>query len=177
MFLTVNASKEVAHNDLAKVLPDSSSVVYMCIGCDKVLSDSLGPRVGSLVQQKMKKPIFIYGLLNNNISAVNLVTAYKLIKTFHSDKKIVVIDAAVGEKSQIGAISFSQKPLKPGSATNKNLPSIGDYSIMGIVASNGLSDFYTTTYDKLVLIEQMAQVISEAIVNSDFQKEELPKNA
>lgn len=164
MSITVNAYKEIASSRLSQLLPDNNSVVYMCIGCDRVIADSLGPRVGTILQEKMKTPLYVYGLFNSNINAINLIKAHNLIKVFHPDRKIVVIDAAVGDQSEVGAISFSAKPLRPGSATNKNLPAVGDYSIMGIVAGSGLSDFYSTSYDKLQLVEQMAKVISSAIL-------------
>lgn len=162
--LSINVNRKSAAEKLAESLPNLKEVVYMCIGCDKVLADSLGPRVGMLLQQNMKSPVFVYGLANSNINAVNLIKAHELIKTLHANRKIVVIDAAVGEESQLGTITFSPTPLRPGSATNKNLPFVGDYSIMGIVACNGLNDFYSTAYDRQLLIEEMANVISKAIL-------------
>ncbi|MEG1528116.1 MAG: spore protease YyaC [Clostridia bacterium] len=160
--MEISGYNQEAKNELAKVLP-KEDVVYMCIGTDSVLADSLGPRVGSYLQENMNKPIFVYGIANNNITAINLLSAYRFIKLLHPDKKIVVVDSAVGDTEEIGKIIFNDAPLCPGAATNKNLPSLGDYSIMGVVAERGLKDFYKKSVDKQTLVDSLAQIISQAI--------------
>lgn len=140
--------------------------VFMCIGTDKVLTDSLGPRIGKVLNNEMQTPIFVYGMEQSNITAENLVNSYEFIKKMHPDSKIVVIDAGVGEKRQIGEIQISDCGIKPGSATNKNLPEIGDISIVGIVAEIGLSDFYVSNSVKLKLVDNLTQLISKGIIAS-----------
>lgn len=146
---------------LSGALP--KGVVYMCIGTSAVASDSLGPLVGSLLQRDMSKPLFVYGFSASNITALNLCAAYELIKLLHPDKKVLVIDAAVGEENERGKIIFNNFPLLPGAATKKHLCAVGDYSLMGVVAQRNLHDFYDTAADKKILVSQMAQVIATAI--------------
>ena len=69
------------------------STVYMCIGTEKVFSDSLGPRVGTLLNDNLQLPFFVYGLRDQNITAENLLYSYNFIKALHPNSKIVVIDA------------------------------------------------------------------------------------
>ncbi|MDD3831688.1 MAG: spore protease YyaC [Clostridia bacterium] len=154
-----------ARHDLAQELPPREQVVYFCIGTQKVVADSLGPTVGTILQEKMKSPIFVYGYFEADISALNLLNAYEFIRTLHPDKKVLVIDAGVGDESEIGRIIYKPTPLLPGAATNKNLPSLGHYSIVGIVALRGLEDFYQSTSTKRELINDMAQVIADAILS------------
>ena len=141
-----------------------NQAVYMCIGTEKVFSDSLGPRVGTLLNENMIFPTFVYGLSEQNITAENLLYSYSFIKALHPESKIVVIDAAVGCADQIGKIQISDGGIQPGAATNKNLPSVGDVSIVGIVADKGMGDFYTLNSAKDRLVGQIAQFIAEAIL-------------
>ena len=59
--------------------------VFECIGTEKVFSDSLGPRVGTLLNSRMRKPRFVYGLCQNNITAENLACCHDFIKKMHPD--------------------------------------------------------------------------------------------
>ena len=138
--------------------------VYMCIGTEKVFSDSLGPRVGTLLNENMNCPYFVYGLHEQNITAENLMYSYNFIKALHPDSPIIVVDAAVGSAEQIGKIQLSDGGILPGAATNKNLPAVGDVGIVGIVAEKGMSDFYTLNSEKDRLVGKVAQFIAEAIL-------------
>ena len=144
----------------------NSQSVYMCIGTEKVFSDSLGPRVGTLLNQNMNSAAFVYGLREQNITADNLLYCYNFIKALHPESKIVIIDAAVGAPEQIGKIQISDGGITPGAATNKNLPSVGDVSIVGIVADKSMMDFYTLNSAKDRLVSQVAQFIVDAIVTA-----------
>lgn len=145
-----------------------SNPVFVCIGTEKVFSDSLGPKVGSLLNSQMQKPCFVYGLCNQNITAENLVYCHEFVKKMHPQSQIVVVDAAVGSHEQIGRVQISDGGIVPGAATNKNLPSIGDVSIVGIVADKGMADFYTLNSSKERLVNQVAQFIANAIVQADI---------
>lgn len=162
--MQVNVAKDGAWEELRSSLPNPKECVYVCIGTQKVLSDSLGPVVGSLLQERMTEPIFVYGLEESNINALNLLASYNLIKLMHSNKKIVVIDSAVGDVNEVGSVQTFEGSLIPGAATNKNLPHIGDYSIMGVISLRGLKDFYVTTCDRLELVKKLAETIVRAIV-------------
>lgn len=138
--------------------------VYMCIGTEKVFSDSLGPRVGTLLNSRMRTPAFVYGLREQNITAENLMYCHSFIKAMHPGCTIVVVDAAVGAAEQIGKVQLCDGGIYPGAATNKNLPSVGDVGIVGIVAEKGLADFYTLNSEKDKLVSRVADFIAEAIL-------------
>ncbi len=143
-----------------------TSPVYMCIGTEKVFSDSLGPRVGSMLNEMMNKPVFVYGLCNQNITAENLCHSYSFIKAMHPESQIVVIDAGVGANEQLGKIQLTDGGIVPGAATNKNLPMMGDVSIVGIVAEKGMADFYTLNSSKDKFVNEVAAFIAQAIVSA-----------
>lgn len=141
-----------------------SRPVFVCIGTDKVFSDSLGPKVGSLLNNQMNKPFFVYGLCDRNITAENLIYCFDFIKKMHPNCQTVVVDAAVGTAEQIGNIQISDGGIVPGAATNKNLPTVGDVSIVGIVADKGMTDFYTLNSSKERLVNRVANFIAKSII-------------
>ena len=145
-------------------LTNGNAPVYMCIGTEKVFSDSLGPRVGTLINLAMDEPAFVYGLVEQNITAENLCKSYEFIKSMHPDNPIVVVDAGVGELAQFGNVQLCDGGILPGAATNKNLPEIGDVGIVGIVAEKGMGDFYTLNSAKDKLVGEVAQFIAETIL-------------
>ena len=165
-FNSNNNQDKLAMASALKDMTQSSHVVYMCIGTEKVFSDSLGPRVGTMLDENMRTPAFVYGLCDQNITAENLLYSYNFIKALHPTSKIVVIDAAVGTPEQIGKIQLCDSGILPGAATNKNLPSVGDVGIVGIVADKGMEDFYTLNSYKDRLVNQIAKFIADAIITA-----------
>lgn len=152
---------------------NTNTPVFMCIGTEKVFSDSLGPRVGTLLNTQMQTPMFVYGLLDQNITAENLCRSYDFIKAMHPDSQIVVIDAGVGEENQLGKVQLCDGGILPGAATNKNLPEIGDVGIVGIVAERGMHDFYTLNSSKDKLVGEVAQFIAEVIIKNYSETEQI----
>lgn len=140
--------------------------VFLCIGTEKVFADSLGPRVGTLLNDKMEKSAYVYGFSDQNITAENLQYSYEFVKAMHPNNQIVVIDAAVGSSEQIGSVQIRNGGIVPGAATNKNLPMVGDISIIGIVAEQGLADFYTLNSQKDVLVSTVANYIADALIQA-----------
>ena len=94
-----------------------------------------------------------------------------MIKVLHPDRTLLCIDAALGVTSEVGTIQIYDHGLYPGSATNKNLPCVGDLSIVGVVNHKmhafELSMLYTAKFN---LINNMAQAISTAILSCLNQK-------
>lgn len=145
---------------------NANTPIFMCIGTEKVFSDSLGPRVGTLLNLAMREPMFVYGLAEQNITAENLCRSYEFIKSMHPDSPVVVVDAGVGEATQLGKVQLCDGGILPGAATNKNLPEIGDVGIVGIVAERGMGDFYSLNSAKDRLVSEVAQFIAEAILTA-----------
>ena len=165
-FSSYNIQDKQRMANALKSKTQNEQTVYMCIGTEKVFSDSLGPRVGTLLNENMHFPAFVYGLCEQNITAENLLYSYSFIKSLHPKSKIVVVDAAVGTPDQIGKIQISDGGIMPGAATNKNLPSVGDVSIVGIVADKSMADFYTLNSSKDKLVGQIAKFIVDAIIEA-----------
>ncbi len=135
--------------------------VFLCIGSDKVIGDSLGPMVGSKLVEHSGG--FVYGMLGKNVNALNLNYAAEFIRALHRDCCLVVVDSAIGEGSEVGTVQMYRGGLFPGAATNKNLPKIGDVSILGVVSERGINEFLQLQTTKVSLVEQMSEFIFRAI--------------
>lgn len=154
-------AKQLLVTELAGKIHDA---IVLCIGTEKVVVDSIGPRVGSLLNENLPRPIFVYGLQGANIHAQNIDRAVKIIKQLHPNKTLLVVDAAVGEQSQIGRVQLTNGNISPGAATNKSLSKVGDISIVGIVAHKDMLDFYNNSVEQSILAERISQFIATTIV-------------
>ena len=135
--------------------------VFLCIGSEKVIGDSLGPMVGSKLLEQCGG--FVYGILGKNVNALNLKYASEFIRAVHRNCCLVVVDSAVGEISEVGTVQIYKGGLMPGAATNKNLPKIGDVSILGVVSERGINDFLQLQKTKADFVERMSEFIFGAI--------------
>ena len=161
----LNIDSNNAKQIMAKALASKiNGAIVLCIGTEKVVADSIGPRVGSLLNENMSSPIFVYGIQGANIHAQNLAKAVEIVKQLHPNKTLLVVDAAVGERDQIGKVQLSYGNISPGAATNKTLGKVGNVSIVGIVAHKDMADFYDNSVEQSILVERLSQFIATTIV-------------
>ena len=150
-------------DELIKIINDDT--VIICIGTDKCIGDSLGPFVGTFLKNSLL-PLPIYGTISNPIHALNINKNLYNIKDSHPTSKIIGIDACLGEIHYIGEIHIRDSTLFPGKGVGKSLPTVGDYSIVGIVDSNKNSAYFSSRSIRLSLVIDMAKTITDGIVNS-----------
>ena len=138
--------------------------VIVCIGSDLAIGDSLGPITGSMLKFKTQGlPIFLYGTLSAPITAKEIPYMRTFLKETHPHSQILAIDATVGGSGDIGLIKLSNTPLQPGAGANKQLGSLGDLSIMGIVAEKSVANFGLLNTTRLNLVYTMAELISDGV--------------
>ena len=114
----------VNHNDL----------IFICIGTNDVLWDSLGPMVGNYLKKRIDKNKVIGDSNNNICSKWDLIKYYYRIK----NKYIVSIDTAITRKEFEGEIFIKKGPVVMGLALNNNKGVIGNIGIK--VAISDLKD-------------------------------------
>ncbi|MEG1710804.1 MAG: DUF1256 domain-containing protein [Clostridia bacterium] len=158
---SVNYLNESNQNKLVsnlKGLVGDRTPVFICIGAQNIPYDCIGAIVGDML---MDAPFFVY----SNINAVNLLKAIEFIKTIHygNDYCFIAIDAAIGAVEEIGCIKIIDGGIFPGSATNKNLTSVGDIGIIAVTNSNSFSDYYSTSSAILCRAKAMSQFIATVI--------------
>jgi len=140
--------------------------VFMCIGTDKVTGDSLGPLVGHLLTGRHNIDAFVYGTLSAPITAKNLIFSHLFIRAMHPTSALVAVDAALGRPEDIGLIKVYKGGVMPGSATNKNLPLVGDLAVMGIVNTTGVHDYMLLHSTRLNIVYEMAEKIAAGIADA-----------
>lgn len=142
----------------------SAPPVVVCVGSDLAIGDSLGPIVGSMLKYKTQGlQAFLYGTLASPVTAKEIAYLRSFLRETHKDSQIVAVDAAVGERGDIGLIKLSDKPLFPGAGANKKLGSVGDISVMGIVAEKSVSNYSLLNATRLNLVYAMSEIISDAV--------------
>lgn len=158
-----NVYSKYASNGICQSLinfnPENKMPIFICIGSDLVLGDSLGPLTGTFLRKKGIRS-FIYGTLNFPITSKEVEYARTYIKQMHPNSISIAIDAAVGNTNDIGLIRTINKGLKPGLGVDKNLGIIGDVSIIGVVAEKSLKNHSLFNLTRLNLVYKMADTIS-----------------
>lgn len=148
------------------VLSSGKHIILLCIGSDRSTGDSLGPLVGHNLKFLSRANFHIFGNLESPVHAKNLNQVLKYINKKFDDPYIIAVDACLGHIQNIGKVFVENKPLKPGSAVNKDLPSIGNLSITGIVNISGALEFMVLQNTRLFTVMQLAELISNGIYHS-----------
>jgi len=137
--------------------------IFIFIGSDRHLLDCFGPLTGTMLHA-LAPDLPVYGTLDDPIHAQNLLHALKAAKQLHADKIIVAIDASVGDEEEIGMIQLRQGGLVPGKALAKNLPTVGQFAITGVVDVRfSQQGTRRNKHPGLALVYNMAKLLSESI--------------
>lgn len=148
----------------ALLASETETPVILCVGSDLVIGDALGPITGTLIKSKTEGlPCYVYGSLASPVTAKEIKYVNTFLRRTHPGKKIIAIDAAVGEEGDIGLIKISDTSLRPGSGANKKLGKVGDISVMGVIAEKSLFNYSILNSTRLNVIYTMSQIISEAV--------------
>lgn len=148
----------------------SFEVVFLCIGTDRVIGDCLGPLVGTILQEKLEKynifNLTIYGTLEKNICYTNIQEMLEMLQSKHQNACIVVIDAALSNKENIGKIFIKKEKMSLGKSLNKSKVEIGDISIKAVVGKDyKLSKYNFTSLQNISLnvVIRLANLIADGI--------------
>ncbi|WP_416147231.1 spore protease YyaC [Salipaludibacillus sp. HK11] len=168
-------------NEIIRLIPDPfMTIVVLCIGTDRSTGDSLGPLTGTLLKERRPENIHVYGTLEEPVHGKNLESYLRLIYTNHPGAFVIAVDACLGRAKSIGSVIIGKGPLKPGAALNKNLPSVGDIHMAGIVNVGGMMEFFVLQNTRLNLVLEMSRKISESLKRTDRyisrKKQEMQSN-
>lgn len=144
-------------------LESDREIVFLCIGSDRYIGDSLGPLVGTMLLEN-HVPYRVYGTLEEPVHAFNLKSILKEIHKKIKKPLIISIDASIGVKKVVGYVMFQEGPLTPGKALEKMLPEVGDYHFVGFV--NYVDPLPSTQFlndTRLLTVMNLAKTIVHAI--------------
>ena len=141
----------------------TGQLVFLCIGSDRATGDCLGPIVGYKLRQLNMSGCSVYGTLEYPVHARNLEETIEYIEAFHGEPIIIAIDASLGRSSHVGYFTLGRGALKPGAGVDKELPSVGDLYITGIVNMSGFLDHMLLQTTRLHIVMKLADRICEGI--------------
>lgn len=153
---------------------NKDELIFVCIGTDKCIGDYVAPLVGTFVNEEDKN-IKIYGTLENPIHALNIEDKLKEVHNNHPNAFVVGVDACLGNKEDIGDIRIRDYAISPGRGVGKELPRVGDMSIIGIVDSSENSDLFFSRSIRLSFIWDISRKISD-IIKYTYTKTNLLNN-
>lgn len=137
--------------------------VILCIGTDRVIGDSLGPMVGSMLERAVQDRLPVYGTLQNTVHALNIDYIRTEIEKKHPDSPVIAVDASLGSFEQIGSVYVRSGALLPGAGVRKSLSAIGDIAITGIANSENSQPYLALQTARLSTIALMAEAICNCI--------------
>ena len=144
------------------ILNINRPIILLCIGSDRCIGDCLGPLVGYKLSNFPNNLFNCYGSLESPIHAKNFVYTSEKITSEFSNPFIITIDSSLGSINSIGKILVSSSKLCPGLALKKNLPTIGDVNITGIVNIASKNNFATLQNTKLNIVMNLADCITNS---------------
>lgn len=152
------------------ILPeDIDSATILCIGTDRSTGDALGPMTGTLLKEMNPLFLNIRGTLAEPVHALNLDV---MLKEMNRDLKgtfVIAIDASLGQLQSIGQFQYGSGSIMPGTALKKQLPSVGDAFITGVVNISGMMEYSVLQSTRLSLVYNMAETLAETLFHLDLQ--------
>lgn len=158
--------REVVSSEILQAVKENKEIIILCVGTDRSTGDSLGPIVGDKLKFLIRDNVYIYGNLENPVHAKNITEINNLILKTHANPYIIAIDASLGELQDVGKVIIESKPLNPGLALNKKLPSVGHLSITGVVNISGSLEFMVLQNTRLYMVMKLAEIISSGLYHS-----------
>lgn len=150
-------------DSLYSLLPEGTEHIFvMGIGSNVINGDSLGPFVGTLLQNLYSNHLTVFGNLQFPLDAQTLEPRISRM-TLPKNSFIIAIDSVLGSERLVNSIIVRNGLMLPGSGLGKSLPPIGDCSIMGVVLENDPLLESSLLSTSLHLIYTMAMNIAKGI--------------
>lgn len=125
------------------------TLLFLCIGSNDIIWDSIGPLVGTNLQKRLGSKLVLGDEKNNIISYRDLIRNYTKIK----GRYIIAIDAAISTKEMAGEIFISDKPLIMGLGVNNIKGIVGNMSIkVAMCNSDKITKEYVNNLARFIAI-------------------------
>jgi putative sporulation protein YyaC len=148
--------------DIARLQPNKERILFVCVGTDRSTGDALGPLVGTMLQEHGWSRVV--GTLAEPCDARKVEAAAASLGHWNAEGlTVVAIDACLGKPQSVGGYVLAAGPLRPGAATGRGLPPVGDFGIAGVVNHHGPKAYVMLQTTSLHLVLGMAKQIVSAI--------------
>lgn len=141
-------------------LHQNADYIFVCIGTNKLIADSFGPRVGDILKVYFKNfnQIQVFGTMKCPIHLQNAPIFLDYLQ--QNINNIILIDSALGDDNKIGSTYLCSGGLEIGKAFERTLYFPACLSFKTIVGSKKENEFY-----EVENINNMAQSLAKNIVN------------
>lgn len=153
-----------------KKVRDYMEVVFLCVGTDRLIGDSLGPLVGSRLKELFGRyniyNINVYGTLNENINYTNIDKWMKIINKNHPKACIIVIDAALSKEYNIGKIYVKNEAIELARGLNRHKFIESNIAIKAVVGKNykiSKYNFFSLQNASLNDVINLSEIIADGI--------------
>ncbi len=137
--------------------------IFVCVGSDKIVSDSFGAIVGDLLINKYNIPARVYGNLNFNVTKKNFDEVFSFLKDKYPNSYIVIVDSSLSELEDLYSIKVNNCGCFVGGGFNSVKKISGDMSILACVNMVGCNNLMFLKGCKLKSVLNMASVCAKAI--------------
>lgn len=146
-------------------LPGDREPVFLCIGVDRSAGDCFGPLTGTLLRQLLVPNVI--GTLDSPVHAKNL---NDVCSSLGREKYVVAIDASLGCAKELGYIAVKKCPLYPGRAMGKELPPVGDISVILNVNIGGIANYLFLQNASLHTVWYGADIVARSISTALYMR-------
>ena len=155
---------------LKKELKNDCTKIFLCVGTNNCVGDSLGPIVGDILTQKINSNnIYIVGNSNKNLNSKNFNQNIEKIKNEIYNPFFIIIDSALANKEVIGKVIINNNSMIIGSALNKKHELIGNLCIKGVVGENkenSVENFFYLNSVPKAMVENLSYKIANSILKA-----------
>lgn len=155
-----NEARQKIINELKNLIPQNKQITIVCIGTPKIVGDSVGPLIGTMLKEGNINAN-VLGDLENPVTALNI---NDVVNSIDTNSFVIGIDACIG--SNVKQIKISNSPIEPASSLGKDLSLVGDISIKVIVTDDDLLDIVLSLLKvNMSLVYKSAKIISESLLD------------
>ena len=153
---------------ILRIGTEYSNLIFLCIGTNKVVGDSIGPIVGNSLKCMENDFVQIYGTIENTLNFRNAKEIIERLQVDSMNPFFVTIDAALSESNNKGDIVLSEGYIKIGKALQKSICFYSNVNIKCVVGKSYKEKERNLTELRKVSLQEtikMADIVSNGIKN------------
>lgn len=114
-----------------------NKIVFLCIGTNSIIGDSVGPKIGSILKENLKNnKTIVLGTTSNEINYVTINKSLENRIRKFENPFVITIDSALANSEFIGKIIVNKEHLHLGKALRKGKYILGDINIKAVIGEN-----------------------------------------
>lgn len=137
-----------------KIRVNKEDILFVCIGTNEIVADSIGPRIGSFLKKSLGKKMVLGDMNKPFNSRKQIFLNYFKLK----NKFVIAIDTAISETFTIGSVFISENPIIMGLGISKFKGCIGNIGIKIVIPDLKVNN--------QILINKISNQVGDGIIKS-----------